>query len=297
MPRLALRRALAALALAASTLVACDDVEPFHDTPAPIKPQTCSGPPRRAVVTNLSFTREDPKGVAPGFDLDRHVSSKGEDDASCRKGDFTAPDGRIGIDNQLAALIPEVEAIVGNAVDGLIQGAINDGLLLIMLDFEGIDDFKNDSCLGVTVHLAEGKPSLGTDGVIEAYQTFSPKPGSTSNHGTNGTIQDGVLTIGPMDVAIPLKLFDVSFTLNVYDAYFRFNTDEDGFLDGQLSGGIVPEELIEGIKDGAGLGDILPLILTVMKTSSDLKPNDQGKCTQLSVAVNVKAVPAFMQTP
>ena len=292
-PLLHLRRAASALLLA-GVLAACADEETLPQPTAPVKAQTCSGVSRSAVITQLAFTREASKGVAPGFDLDQ-FTSVGEDDASCRKKDFTDPEGRQGIDNQLAALIPDVEAIVGDAVDGLIQGAINDGQLLIALDMEGVDDLQNDSCIGVTVGLAQGKPSLGTDGVIEGFQTFTARTDAKKSHGDGGTIQNGLLTVGPMNVDIPLKLFDVSFTLHVYDAYFRFRVDEDGFLDGHLGGGIIPEELIDGIKDGAGLDDIIPLIRTVLKTSADLKPDAEGTCQQVSVAVAVKAAPAFFK--
>lgn len=295
----ALRRLLALLALAAApAVVACEDTEGFLPaTPQPLgssKAPTCSGSPRSTIVTRLAFTRVSPEGFAPGFDLDQRTSDK-SDVTSCGKQDFLDGEGRSGIDNQLAVLIPDVEKIVGNAVDGLIQGAINDGQLMILLDFEGIDDMHNDACLGVTVRLAQGKPTLGTDGVIEGFQTFTLKPGSSESRGDKGTIENGILSIGPMNVDIPLKIFDVSFILKVYDAHFRFRVDEDGFLDGYLGGGIIPEELIEGIKDGAGLDDIIPLVRTVLKTSSDLKPNADGKCTQLSVAVAMKAAPAFVQ--
>jgi hypothetical protein len=130
--------------------------------------------------------------------------------------------------------------------------------------------------------------------VIEGFQPVVARTDVTPSLGQQGRIENGLLTIGPMDVDIPLKLFDVSFTLRVYDAYFRFRVDEDGFMDGHLGGGIVPEELIDGIKDGAGLDDIIPLVRTVLKTSADLKPDAEGTCQQVSVAVAIKAAPAFL---
>lgn len=287
----ALRRGASAL-LIVGLAASCQDEEALP-TPTAGPQQTCGGSIRSAVVTTLSFTREAPKGTAPGFDLDK-ITSDGNDDTSCRKRDFVDAEGRVGIDNQLAALIPDIEALVGDAVDGLVQGAINDGLLLIALDFDGIDDLQNDACFGLSVGLAQGTPTLGTDGVIEGFQTFVARKDVTPSLGQQGRIENGLLTIGPMDVDIPLKLFDVSFTLRVYDAYFRFRVDEEGFMDGYLGGGIVPEELIDGIKDGAGLDDIIPLVRTVLKTSADLKPDAEGACQQVSVAVAIKAAPAFL---
>lgn len=309
MARLLVRRALASLAAVAlsASLGACQDNESLVASAAPapaptastsstpqVKAPRCDGLSRSAVVTNLAFTRVNPPGVAPGFDLDQRVSSDKTDDASCRKVDFTDPEGRLGIDNQIAALLPDIEALVGNAVDGLVQGAINDGLLLLMLDFEGLDDLQSDACFGVNLRLGEGKPTLGTNGVIEGFQTFTLKPDGFAGHGDKGTIDKGLMTVGPMDMAIPLKLFDVTFTLQVYNAYFRFKVDEEGYLDGYLGGGIVPEELVDGIKEGAGLDDILPLVLKVLKGSADLAPDAEGDCRQVSVALTVKAAPAFI---
>ncbi|MCS6901271.1 MAG: hypothetical protein NZX77_16060, partial [Polyangiaceae bacterium] len=159
---------------------------------------------------------------------------------------------------------------------------------------EGVDDLKNDPCIGLKVGLAQGKPNLGTDGVIEGFQTFVARKDVIPSHGEHGRIEDGLLTIGPMNVDVPLKLFDVSFTLHLYDAYFRFRVDEEGYLDGYLGGGLIPEELIEGIQDGAGLYKIIPLLRNILHASADLKPNAEGVCQQVSITVAIQAAPAFL---
>src|SRR5689334_15498019 len=123
-------------ALAACSLLAlgCADLDTDPDPSA----SSCgAGAPHAFVISTLGFTRVDPmKGTAPGFDVDGVVSD-GTDAASCNKKDFTGPNGEKGIDNQLAALIPDVEKVLGNAVDGLLQGAINNGDLLILMNVEG----------------------------------------------------------------------------------------------------------------------------------------------------------------
>ena len=54
------------------------------------------------VLRQFSFTNEG-VGVAPGFDLDGLDSPEG-DVASCGHGDLQDPDGRTGVDNQLAKI-------------------------------------------------------------------------------------------------------------------------------------------------------------------------------------------------
>ena len=74
---------------------------------APEGPSTVctSSPAQTWIVRELQFAREveGPGRVAEGFDLD---ALNGQ---TCRIRDYTAPDGRGGIDNQLAALLPLIE--------------------------------------------------------------------------------------------------------------------------------------------------------------------------------------------
>jgi hypothetical protein len=140
--------------------------------------QCTTGQTYASIMTALGFARAVDKDVAPGFDVDGRVSDS-SDSLSCGKDDFVDPDGVPGIDNQLAPLVPEVEKLVGNAVDGLVQGAINDGQLVILMEMENVDDLTNDECVNLAVQVGVKKrPSLGTDGVIEAYQTFERRQGA-----------------------------------------------------------------------------------------------------------------------
>jgi hypothetical protein len=295
--------ALTALAFSATLALCfgggCADDEAFEgaapvaEAKAPI--DTCApGRARSSIVTKLAFTREAPKGVAPGFDLDKRVSD-GSDEESCLRVDFTDAEGTPGIDNQLAALLPDIEGVVGNAVDGLIQGAINNGELLIMMELDSVDDPVNDACVHQNVQLAKGLPMLGTDGVIEGFQTFRLDTQAPLNRAENGKISGGVVTAGPVELGIPIKIFDVNFILKIHQAYFHYTMDEDGYIAGYLGGGIVPDEVIEGLKDGAGLGDILPIFRLALKSSADLDPDENGKCRQVSAALEFKAAPAFIR--
>jgi hypothetical protein len=249
-----------------------------------------------AITTKLGFARAVSATVAPGFDLDGRTSD-GSDMLSCGKKDFTDPEGRIGVDNQLAPLVPEVEKFVGDAIDGLLQGSINDGQLVILMEMENVDDFKNDSCVNLAVQVGVKKrPTLGTDGVIEAYQTFEPDGTAQRSYVANARIENGVLETGPFALAIPLAIFDVAFTLNVQDARFRFSIDEQQRFSGHLGGGVLPQEIIDGVSDGDGLEDLLPQIKLLLDANTDLAYNeDTGKCEQLSATLDVQAVPAFIR--
>jgi hypothetical protein len=248
------------------------------------------------IVTKLAFTRTKDADHAPGFDLDGRVSDD-NDSASCGKRDFIDDEGRTGIDNQLAPLVPEVEKLVGNAVDGLIQGSINDGQLVILMEMGNVEDPLNDECVDFTVQIGEKRrPNLGTDGAIEAYQTFTPDATADRSHVGNAKVENGVFTTGPFPLSIPLAIFDVSFTIHVQNARFRFTIDDDGLMHGYLGGGILPQEILNGVGQGAGTGDLIPQIKVALDANTDLALNDEtGKCDQLSATLEFSGVPAFVR--
>jgi len=290
------------LALAAAGLFALPACSSADD---PVDPTCAPGASETYVITALGFTREAPKGTAPGFDLDGRVSPADEQ-ASCGKADLLSPEGTPGIDNQLALVLPDVEKQVGNAIDGIIQGAINDGRLLIALEVANLNDARNDKCVDMHVKLLDGKPTLGTDGVVEAYQTFDPRKegqveshavhGATENGKTvSGTIQDGQLLIGPFELRIPIAIFDVAFTIHMRAAYIRMKVDEEGNAEGMLGGGVSMEEIVEGVRKGAGVERIIGPIRAVGKAVADLAPNEEGTCTLVSAALSFKARRAFMR--
>jgi hypothetical protein len=265
----------------------------------PDAPKICQGDESEHqvyVLTSLTFTRENPKGVTPGFDLDSHVTSV-PDDPGCGKTDLIDPQGNPGIDNQLALLVPEIEKRVGNAIDGIIQGAINDGRLLIAFDLQHLEDQTNDECVDMKVELAQGKPSLGTDGVVEAWQTFDLRTsGQQTSFGRAGKITNRKFEIGPFPMRIPIAIFDVSFMVFIRDAHVRFTIDEEGNVEGLLGGGVSIDEIAEGVKNGAGLADLIPQIKFIGEASADLGYDpEEGKCSLVSAALAFKARPAFLR--
>ncbi len=109
-------------------------------------------------------------------------------------------------------------------------------------------------------------------------------------------IENGVLTTGPFSVSLPLAFFDVAFTVHVQDARFRFSIDEEGKIKGLMGGGVLPKEILDGVAQGAGTGDLIPQIKLAMDANTDLAYNDDtGRCEQLSAALEFAATPAFIR--
>lgn len=246
------------------------------------------------VLDTLGFTRQKPVGVAPGFDLDGLVSAAG-DEATCGQADLKSPDGTKGIDNQFAKLVPLLEQTQIGAISGLVQNAIEDGGLLVMMQLEGIDDFENDDDVHLRIRLGRGKPLLGTDGLVLAGQTFHRHPESPEIV-VPAKITGGVLNGGPFKFRLPIIIFDVLYELAVHDAQLRFEFDGDGGLTGGLMGGGVPVADIMNIAYTAAMngGGILEAIEPIVNGMGDLKRDENGKCQRLSAVLDFTAVSAFL---
>lgn len=275
-------------------LAACGGGE-LEQPPGPAGPAPTDTRTRGFIVTTLGFTRQTMPGIREGFDLDERRSDQ-TDETSCFKSDAVDPDGRTGIDNELSGIIPTVDGVFQGAVDGLIQSSIRDGQLVLSGELRGVDSLVDDPEVEFVFQVGQkAHPSLGTDGVIEAFQTFDPDLTSPANTTRKGRIEGGVLYVGPLSLALPIAIFDVSFVLHLQEARFRAKIAEDGSMEGLLGGGIVIQELLDGVKQGAGVEQNLPMIRLAMNASADLAPDEDGVCRQLSAALSFKSKPAFLR--
>lgn len=245
-----------------------------------------------SVMQTMALGREEPEGVAPGFDLDAAASDT-RDSRSCNKADFVDSEGRRGIDNQLATFIPLLQLTGDGAVEGLVQTAINEGRLLMIFDVER----KTDGSIKLVAYRGEDSPLLGTDNRILAGQTLAlhaeqPVLGETEN----GFHENGVITAGPFDVSFPIVVFMILYELKLKNAYVRFTLTEDGYLEnGVLGGAATMEQLMDFLRtaDARAGGDFVSLIGPGLMDSADLDKVD-GKCTSMSLGVTFQGAPAFM---
>jgi hypothetical protein len=251
------------------------------------------------LATKVSFGVDDGQGNSPGFNLDKMVSD-GSDEVSCNILDFTDPkDGTPGIDNQFAGLWKVIVDVVGDAVEGLLQGVINDGSLLMIFEMEGVEDMKNDACITINLFNGAGKPDLTTENKIAPNQTFDRKVNSPFSKATNGKIKDGIVTAGPFEAVVPIAIFQVFFDLRIHDAYIRAKLNEDGTMTGMIGGGVEVEQILEIGAQAAAMDSNASVINSFLPNfvwrNSDLAYNpEDGKCHQLSSVLTFETTPAFV---
>jgi len=259
-----------------------------------------SGETLGAVVTQVSIARQLEDGSMQGLNLDGEISAEGEE-AGCYKQDFVSPDGREGIDNQLGTLLPVVEAVVGSEnLDALLEGAIANGQLLIMIAVAGVDDPLNDDCVDLEIGAGLGTPFLDTEGEYVPYQTFGFDDRETPvSEIVKGRIEDGVLVAGPGRLRLPVKVLDADFELDLYYGHVRIDVQPDPLgggarLSGVMGGGILADD-VKGIVSGLTVGDdVVGAVVPIVAGLADLEPDEEGICRRVSAGLMFDTEPAFL---
>lgn len=246
------------------------------------------------VLSRIVFVRESPMRpeVAEGFDLDERVSNAG-DSMTCRQGDLTSPDGTPGIDNQLARLLPTVDMMTGGALDGLFQGAINNGQLLVGVTISNVEDRCDDDEVEVSVSRVIGMPFVGSDMTLDPGQTFDLNRNEQVTR-MRGRIRNRVLETDPVTLPLPVTILDARFTLPFYGARMRLRFDEEGNATGLIGGGISVNEFIMIASTFNIPMSLKDSVASALRLFADLERDSMGKCQRLSGALDVRARHAFI---
>lgn len=282
--------------LVSALLVAlgCAGDAPDDPFAAPL-PAQCA-PTRREqsiVVTRMRFVKASRPGVSEGFDLDGRVSDAG-DASTCRRADFTSPDGTAGVDNQLSILVPVLESQTAGGLDAVLQAAINSGQLMLSISLDGLDDRRDDPCVRVRFRQLQGVPFVGSDQRIDPGQTFSVNREQPVSE-VVGRLRNGVLEAGPFDIAVPVAVLEARFTLHFRGARLRLRWHDDDTFEALLGGAIDAQELITVVQP-LGIPDSLrSLVGQVVRSISDMRPDANGQCQAFSGVIAVEGRSAFVE--
>lgn len=244
-----------------------------------------------SVVVELAFTRAQ-EGVTDGFDIDGRKSTD-QDAKGCFQPDFTSPDGVAGIDNQLAVLLPIVDAQTGGALEGAIQGAVNNGQLLFAVTVDDVDDLCNDDAVTVRMERLTGVPLVDADSRLDPWQTFDLLP-DTPAVTAKAHIKNGVVEAGPTSLDVPVAVLDAQFTVRFHEGRLRMRFDEDDNLDVLVGGGIDREELMADVRGFTIPQSLVDTFDSALSLFSDLDPDGDGKCRAMSASVHMSARPVFI---
>jgi hypothetical protein len=281
---------LGSLLLAALGCAGDPGTDPFA---GPV-PSQCAATARERgiVVTRMRFVKSTTPTTSEGFDLDGRVSDN-SDTASCRRRDFTSPDGLAGVDNQLSLLVPVLETQTAGALDEAIQAAINSGQLMLSVAMEGVDDQRNDPCVHMVFRQLRGVPFVGSDQRIDPGQTFEVARDQPVSD-VVGRLRDGVLEAGPFTLALPVAVLDARFVLTLQGARIRLRWHDDDTFDGMIGGSISAEELIATVQTLGIPPELRSLVAQLIRGITDMDADDTGVCRRFSGAIAFEGRGAFI---
>ena len=259
---------------------------PYFEGEHYVKPKTHVN-----IVQRFQFLELEDEGVARGFDLDGVMSEEG-DEQGCGHADFVSPEGREGVDNQLAELWATLAPLVGEQVHALLQNAVNEGRVLVMLELEGVDDLQNDDDVTLNVFRGVARPLVGTQGLISSDQTFEYDYESPTSSIGGLEIKDGELIAGPLELNIPITILSLDIIAKIEFGRVHLTLNEEGEMSGYLSGAMNVPELSEALINTDAEREAR-LVVPFFERNADMVPVD-GVCTYISMGLAFEATRAYV---
>jgi dienelactone hydrolase len=252
--------------------------------------------------TDPDFQTFEAPGTVDGWDLDG-VASRRDDGRHCAHDDFAGPLGDDAFDLQLWRAVGCIRGFQpGELTDIVVDQAVRDGSMTILVEVRGLDDWEADDAVRVQVFGSLDAPPVGATGAVLPFGTLTVHPdGRYRGTVGTGTVSNGVLIAGPMDVRVPINIQIVAGDLTFRHAYLRLARQPDGAVRGQIFGYQPVEEFYDIFGRKAGQAGALALGYTctgfhaalVSAADGDYDPTT-GRCTSLSTGYSFSAVPAFI---
>ncbi len=270
------------------------------------------GPNGEDICMNPTLIKDPPLRVAEGKigygdnldgTTDGHATAK-----TCKHDKYTSPDGKTGIDNQMARL---VGCTFGWRKSGMVELHANEergtaGHGMILVEVTGVTDPRNSDDVTVTFYRSIDQYTIDGTGQplpFSTYriETYNGKPRYADS--LKGKIKDGVLTTDRGDVKLPFYGNNAFMHPVIKDMALRLEIAADGnTATGMLTGYYDVERFMYAM---GSVGQVLqtaqvscPAMYVAAHQLADGYPDPKtGECTMLSSAFKIKAYAAFVQHP
>lgn len=247
---------------------------------------------------------------ARGLDLDGGSPS----DSTCDHQEFTDPHGTSGVDNQEYRVMGctlewrGTDGIKGDIAVGTHQFLASGEWTQVIL-LRGVDSLENDDNVEVIYANTPDRPVTDSTGrfLPGASFTISTTPPRERNV-LRGRIVNGVLETDPQDIRLAMTwgqggARDIRGVRTKYDyrkGRLRLAFQPDGSLKGYLGGyrpvfDVIQSPAIGGPGSALVAGiDCSAMLATLKKYADGERDPKTGKCTAISSALEMTAIPAFV---
>lgn len=272
------------------------------------------GPDRTNICSNPEmFTRSAQRTVqgktSYGLNLDGQVNGAAAN--GCQHEDFTGVDGEVGVDNQLyramgcSRIWRGVEGTTSGEIYTAANRTLETGEHTVVMLLRGVDSLDDDEAVEVILASSNDRPVLDSRRNFIAKASFTVASNPRWRNVLKGRIRGGVLTTEPEDIKLNRRQGiggkrGAQAEHDLREGRLRLTLKTDGTAEGVLGAYQIPMTLLDsmvfggsGTATAAGI-DCAAQITTLMKLADGIKDPVSGKCTAVSSALNVAAVPAFV---
>jgi hypothetical protein len=246
-----------------------------------------------------------------GWGLDLDADAPGE---SCDHEDFTSPEGRTGVDNQEYRVMGCTlewrgkDGIGGDQANGMRQFHTSGEWTQVIL-LRGVDSLQHDEDVEVIYANTADRPLVDSKGQFLRGASFSVSDTAPRHRNVlKGRIDNGVLTTAPQDIWLA-QTWGQGGTREIRGSRSRYEFKRsrlrlvfqaDGSLQGLLGGyrpvfDVINATAIGGAGSATVAGiDCAANLATLRKYADGVRDPKSGKCTAVSSAMRMVAVPAFV---
>lgn len=224
-------------------------------------------------------------------------------DGKVGKGNFTSPDGKPGVDNNLLRATGCNLGVKDYGDSKLAEKSLRSQTAPTVIELSGLDSFTNDDEVTLRLFAAAQSVDLAANGDALPYASIDVDPDPRYSAQVKATIRNGVLTTEPFAFTMRQK----ESVVETYDGFvstrFRIRFNPDGSLAGESFGYQTLDSLdytyrhfSQAAADFSATS--CPAMVSALHSLADgARDPRTGRFTAISSAYKFSAVPVFLIHP
>lgn len=218
--------------------------------------------------------------------------------------DYVSHEGEPGIDNRFggqleifARLLSGGDGTNTDRVRSIFQESISAGLLIVLVEFEGVDSLVDDDDVTARVSIGSGEggvAAVGTDGRLLSGQTFAVNR-DVPPFERRVRIVNGVVELEGIETQLVGAISGIDLDMPVRSGRLRLTFHDEEVVTGELGAALDWSALADVVgMIGGTADDLVVLARRTLQGLADVVNPATGTCDGLSASFRVHGVPAFV---